>query len=93
MSHWVRHIRRYGAFHLCSADRQEQANNTNLNDYWHAPHQIYDYFLQVITFQHRILYIEIRELNLQSLAQHWENSTGGWQLHAAGPDLAAPPES
>ena len=69
MSHWVEHIRRYGALQQYSAERHEQAHKPNLKDSWNASNHNLNYLLQVITFQRRILCFEIRELNLQVLAQ------------------------
>jgi len=44
---------------------------------------------QVITFEHRIVCCEIRETNLQSLAQRQENSTAASNVFPSGADLAA----
>jgi len=60
------------------------------NTSWNAFNHNLNYLPQVITFQHRILCFEIRELNLQALAQHWENSTAACKVFPAGADLAAP---
>ena len=45
---------------------------------------------QVITFQRRILSVQIRELNLQALAQRRENSAATCKVLPSGADLAAP---
>jgi len=45
---------------------------------------------QVLTFQRRILCFEIRELNLQALAQRPENSAATCKVLPSGADLAAP---
>ena len=71
MSHWVEQIRRYGALQQYSAERHEQAHKTNLKDGWNASNHNLNYLPQVITFQRRILCFEVRELNLQALAQRW----------------------
>jgi len=46
--------------------------------------------LQVITFQRRIICVEIREFNLQALAQRRENSAATSQVLPSDTDLAAP---
>ena len=90
MSHWVKQIRRYGALQQYSAERHEQVHKTNLKDGWNASIHNLNYLLQVITFQHRILCLEIRELNLQALVQRRENSTAPCKVLPSGADLAAP---
>jgi len=89
MSHWVEQIRRYGALHQYSAERHEQAHKTNLKDVWNASNQNLNYLPQVITFLGQILCFEIRELNLQALAQCLENSAAASKVLATGADLAA----
>jgi len=71
MSHWTEQIRQYGALQQYSAKRHEQAHKTNLNDSWNASNHNLNYLPQVITVQCCILCFEIRELNLQTLAQRW----------------------
>ena len=90
MSHWLEHIRRSGALQQYSARRHEQARTTNPKDGWNASNHNLNYVPQVITFQHRIVCFEIRELNLQALAQRRENSTAPCPVLPAGADLAAP---
>jgi len=90
MSHWVEQIRRYGALQQYSAERHEQAHKTNLKDGWNASNHNLNYLPQVITFQRRILCFEIRELNLQALAQPRENSVAACKVLPSGADLAAP---
>jgi len=90
MSHWVEQIRRYRALQQYSADRHEQANETNLKDGWNASNHNLNYLPQVIIFQRRILCFEVRELNLQALAQRQENSTAAFNVLHSGADLAAP---
>jgi len=90
MSHWVEHIRRYSALQQYSALRHEQAHTMNLKDGWNASNHNLNYLPQVITFQRRILCFEIRELNLQALAQRRENSAATCQVLSSGADLAAP---
>jgi len=75
ISHWVDEIPRYGAWEQYSAERHEHAHKMNVNNGWDASNNNLNYMLQVITFQRRILCFEIRELNLEALAQHWENSS------------------
>jgi len=90
MSHWVKQIHRYGALQQYSAERHEQAHKTNLKDGWNASNHNLNYLLQVITFQRRILCFEIRELNLQALAQRREDSAATCKVLRSGADLAAP---
>ena len=90
MSHWVEQIRRYGALQQYSAERHEQAHKTNLKDGWNTSNHNLNYLPQVITFQRRILCFEIRELNLQALAQRRENSVATCKVLPSGADLAAP---
>jgi len=58
-SHWVKQIRRYGALQQYSAERHEQAHQTNINNGWNASNHNLNYLPQVITFQSRILCFEI----------------------------------
>jgi len=90
MSHCVEQIRRYGALQQYFAERHEQAHKTNLNDGWNASNHNLNYLPQVITFQRRILYFKIRELNLQALTQRRENSAAACEVLPSGADLAAP---
>jgi len=90
ISHWVEQIGRYGALQQYSAVRHEQVPNTNLQDGCNTSNHNLNYLPQVITFQCRILYFEIRELNPQHLAQCWLNSAVACQILPSGADLAAP---
>jgi len=90
MSHWVAQIRLYRALEQYSAKRHEQAHTTNLKDGWNASNHSVNYLPQVITFQHCITCFEIRELNNQALAQHWENSTAASEVLTSSADLAGP---
>jgi len=90
MSHWVEQIRRYRALQQYSAERHEQVHTTNLKDGWNASNHNLYYLLQVITFQRRFLCIEIRELNLQALAQRRENSAATCKVLHSGAELPAP---
>jgi len=90
MSHWAGQVRRYGALQQYSAERHEQAQKTNFKDGWNASNHNLNYLPEVITFQRRILCFEIRELNLQALAQRWENSAAACKVLPSGADLAAP---
>jgi hypothetical protein len=90
MSHWAEQIHQYGALQQYSAERHEQAHKTYLKDGWNASNHNLNYLPQVITFQHRILCFEIRELNVQALAQRWENSAAACKVFHSGADLAAP---
>jgi hypothetical protein len=69
MSHWVEQIGRYGALEQYSAERHEEPNKMNLKDGWNASNHNLNYLAQVITFLRRILCFEVREVNLQVLAQ------------------------
>jgi len=90
MSHWAEQVCPYGAFQQYSAERHEQAHKTNLKDGWNASNHTLNYLPQVITFQRRILCFQIRELNLQALAQRRENSAAACKVLPSGADLAAP---
>jgi polyhydroxyalkanoate synthesis regulator phasin len=90
MSHWVQQIRRYGALQQHSAETHEQAHTTNLKDGWNSSNHNLNYLPQVITFQRRILCFEIRELNLQALAQRRENIAAACNVFPSGADLASP---
>jgi hypothetical protein len=90
MSHRVEQNRRYGALQQYSAERHEQAHKTNLKDGWNTSNHNLNYLPQVITFQRHILCFQIRELNLQALAQRWENSAAACNVLPSGADLAAP---
>jgi len=90
MSHWVKQIPQHGAFQQYSAERHEQAHKPNLKDGWNTSNQNLNSLPQVIIFQHRVLCIEIRELNPQALAQRWENSAATCKVLPSGADLAAP---
>jgi hypothetical protein len=89
MSHWVEQIRRYRALQQYSAERPEQVHITNLKESWNASNHNLNYLPQAITFQRRILCFEIRELNLQALAQRPENSVAVCKVLPSGADLAA----
>jgi hypothetical protein len=62
----------------------------NLKDGWNASNHNLNYLPQVIAFQRHILCFEIRELNLQALAQRRENSAATCKVLPSGSDLAAP---
>ena len=89
MSHWVEQIRRYGAWQQYSAERQEQAHKTSLNDGWNSSHHNLNNLPHVITYQRRILCFEVRELKLQAHAQHRENSGAACKVLPSCADLAA----
>jgi hypothetical protein len=72
-----------------SAERHEQAHKTNLKNSWNASNHNLNYLPQVITFQRCILCFEVRELNLQALAQRRENSASACKVLPSGADLAA----
>jgi len=73
-----------------SAKRHEQAHKTNLNAGWNTSNHSLNHLPQVMTFQGRILYLEVRELNLQPLAQRLEHSAAACRVLPSGADLAAP---
>jgi len=90
MSHGVEEICRYGTLQQYSPKRHEQAHNPYLRDCWNASNHNLNYLQQVITFQCCILCIEIRELNLQALAQHLENSAASCTVLSSCVVVAAP---
>ena len=89
-SHWVEQIRRFGTLEQYSAERHELAHKSNLKDGWNTSNHNLNYLLQAITFQHPILCFEVREVNLQALAQRQENSTAACKVLPSSADLAAP---
>ena len=90
MSHWAEQIRRYRALQQYFAERHEQTHKSNLEDGWNASDHNLHYLPQVTTIQGRILCFEIRELNLQALAQCRGNSAAACKVLPSGADLAAP---
>ena len=74
MSHWVEQIHRYGSFRQYSPEGHEQRHKTNLMDDRTASDHILNNPPQVLTIQCCILCFAIRVLNLEALAQRWENS-------------------
>jgi hypothetical protein len=90
MSHGAEQVPQHGALHQYSAERHEQAHNTNLKDGWNASNHNLNYLPQVITFQRRILCVKITELNVQALAQCPESSPAASPVILSGGDLAAP---
>jgi len=62
----------------------------NFKDSWNASNHNFNHRPQVITFQRRILCFEIRELNLQALAQGRGNSAATCKVLPSGAGLAAP---
>jgi len=87
---WVEQICRNWALQQYSAERQEQAHQTNLKDSWNATNHNLNYLPQVITIRRCILCFEVRELNQQALANPRENSAAAWQVRSSGSDVAAP---
>ena len=90
MAECVEQIREYGALQQYSAERHEQAHQTDPNDCWNVANHNLNYLPHVIAFPHRILCCELRELNLQTLAQCREHSTATGKVRTSGPDQAAP---
>jgi hypothetical protein len=90
MSAWAEQIRQYGALKQYSADRHEQVYKTNLKDSRNASNHNLNYPPQVITLHRRILCFEMRELNVQTLAQRRENGAATCKVLPSGTDLAAP---
>jgi len=62
----------------------------NLKHGWNASNHNFNYLPLVITFQHRILCLKIRELNLQALSPHRENSAAACKVLPSSADRAAP---
>jgi hypothetical protein len=89
-SYWAEQICRYGTLQQYPAERNEQAHKTTLTDGWNASNHNLNYLPQVITCQRCILCFEISELNLQALAQRWENSAAACKVFPSSADLAAP---
>jgi hypothetical protein len=83
-------IRSYGTLQQYSSKIHEQAHKMNLKDGWNASKANLNYLPQVCTFQRGILCFQIRELNLQTLAQRREISTATCNVLPSGTDLAAP---
>ena len=73
-----------------SAERPEQAHKTNLKDGWNASNHNLNYLPQVFTFQRHILPFQIRNLDLQALAQCRENSAAACKVLPSVADVAAP---
>jgi hypothetical protein len=90
MSDWAEQIRRHRALQQYSAERHNQARKTNLKDGWNDSNHNLNYLPEVFTIQRRILSFEMSELNLQALAQHWENSAAASNVFPSSADLAAP---
>ena len=90
MSHWVKQNRWYWALQQYSAERHGQAHESSLKDGSNASDHNINSLPQVLTFQRGILCFDIWELNLQALAQRWENSTATCKVLSTGADLAAP---
>jgi len=61
-----------------------------LKDGWNASNHNLNNLPQVITFQRRILCFDVRELNVEALAQRRENSAAACKVLPSGADLAAP---
>jgi hypothetical protein len=74
-----------------AAMRHNQAYKTNRKDSWNSSNNNLNYHPLVVTFQHRILCIKNRELNLQALAQRQENSDAACIVFPSCADLVAPP--
>jgi len=68
MPHWAEHILRYGALQKYSTERHEQTQKTNLTEGRNASNHMLNYLPKVITFQRRILWLEMIELNRQALS-------------------------
>jgi len=73
-----------------SAEWHEEEHKTNLKDRWNTSFHNLNYLPQVITFQRSILCFEIRDLNLQALAQRRKNSAAPCEVLPSGAYLAAP---
>jgi hypothetical protein len=90
MSHRAKLIRRYGTLQQYSAESRWHANKTNLKDGRNASNHNLNYLPQVTTFQRSILGFEIRELNVQALAQRQKNSAAACKVFPSSAGLAAP---
>jgi len=74
MFYWFELIHKYGAVQQYSVDRHEQTHKPNLKDGWNTSNHNLNCLPQVFTFHHRILCLEIRELNVHVLTQRQETS-------------------
>jgi len=92
ISHWVKQRCQYGALQQYSAETHGQAHEMNLTDGCNASNPNFNYLPWVMTFQCHILGLEIRELNLQALAQHWGKRPAACTVFSSGAELAAPTE-
>lgn len=64
MTYLAEQIGQYGALQQHSAQRHEHAHEANLTDDWNPSNHNLQYLPQGITLQHRILRVNIRELNV-----------------------------
>ena len=87
ISNWAKLICWYRSLPEYCAKTYQQAHKTNLKDGWNASNHDLNYLPQVITFQRRILYFYIRELNVQALAQCLENSAATFKVFPSSADL------
>jgi len=62
----------------------------NLKDGWYASNHNLNSLLQVFNSQRRILWVEIKELNLQALAQHRETSAAPCNVLPSSANPSAP---
>jgi hypothetical protein len=90
MSHCAEKDRQYRTFQHDLAEGYEQVHKRNLKYGRNAANHNLNYLPQVITFQRRILFFEIRDLNVQALAPRQEKSTVACKVLRSGADLAAP---
>ena len=90
MSHWGEQIRRYGALQQYSSDTHEHPHKTNHKNSWNTSNHNLNNQAQGITCPRRIRCFEIRELNLQALAQRLEISAAACKVFPSGADRAAP---
>jgi hypothetical protein len=89
MSHWVEQIQQYGALEQYSAERHDQAHETNLKDSCNSYHHNLNWLPHAITFQHSLHFFIIRELYDEFLDQRRENSTATCIFHPSSADLDA----
>jgi hypothetical protein len=90
MSYWVNQICRYRVLQQYSAERHEQAHQMNIKDGWNTPTNNLNNLPKVIRSQLSFLCLDIREINLQTLTECWENSAHACIVLRSGANLAAP---
>jgi hypothetical protein len=89
ISHSVQQISLYQALQQFPPQRNTETHHMNLRDGSNSSNHNLNYLTQVIILQHRIVCIEVRDLNLQTVTQCQENRTAIWKVLSSAADLAA----